>query len=187
VISVARMRTWLKLPDETQDSQIGYLIAAATATLGRELGRYLGPVETTQELRKGPGPLILLSGDPVGSPTDDPAGGVSLVEQRLRVTDAWETVPETDYAVDGRALRHATAWPGCPASVRVTYRRGYEPDQGPLELVDLVRQMVASTWRTRGAEGMKSETIGDYSYTRGDLEAHADWPTVASRWRRPFV
>lgn len=182
MISVARVRSRLALQDgEPQNTMLALMIEEATATVGHELGRYLGDLRAVQEIYKGPGCMILLREEPEAEP-------VPIVEIRGRPLDAWAVVPTTDYVLEGRALRNDTGWPCCPGRVRVTYTRGYKVDAGPSDLQGLIIDLVTETWRTKGKEGMQSETIGDYSYTLADLAARGDsWLRISNRWRRAFV
>jgi len=161
-----------KLPED-----VGRMIEAATAILGQELARYLGVPAETKEVHHGGRPFILLY--------DDPIEGEDLsVEVRSGPTQPWELVDPTEYALEGRKVLHAHCWPRGISAIRVTYTRGYELDEGPPQLRDLVLEIVKAKILDRGKEGMTSETIGDYSYTKSDLTRADSWPMVASRWRR---
>jgi hypothetical protein len=52
-------------------------------------------------------------------------------------------------------------------------------------VAQLLLELVSAKWKRRGeGEDMQSETIGDYSYTRADLEKQPTWQTVKNNWRR---
>lgn len=166
-------------PKTADPTELDRLIAAATGMLGRELGRFLGEPAETQELHRGGRSLVLLFDDPVavGEETEPTV----TVEGRAGASLAWEAIEETEYSRDGRRLEHPSCW---PQGVRVTYSRGYDLDEGPAELRDLVLEMVLAKVRQRGREGLTSETIGDYSYTKADLTQLDSWTSIAARWRR---
>jgi len=172
--------------DESDSDYIQRLIDQATAQLGRELNRYLGTPAPVTEYHRGRGSLILLHDDPVA--VDDEPDPVVVVESRASVTDAWETVDAGDYAVDGRALRHGSRW---PAGVRVTYSRGFEVGDGPEELRGVIYGMVEMAWLANNDDGIKSETLGDHSWTKYDIATAAggaaEWQAIASRWRRQSI
>jgi hypothetical protein len=83
--------------------------------------------------------------------------------------------------------------------VRVTYVAGYEPGAGPPELQAIVLRLVVDAWEAiQGAgvaSGIKSETLGDRSYTYftaaeiSGAAAHigADWTNLSNRWRRRLL
>jgi hypothetical protein len=128
-------------------------------------------------------------GDVEGQTAEDSAAEEAIfqVETRAYPTAVWEVVPTTDYVVEGRALRHGTAWPCGRSNVRITYSRGFAAGNGPTELRDLVLRMVLARLKRRGTEGLQSETIGDYSYTKVDLTDLDGWPMIAARWRRTRI
>jgi len=190
VIPLAVLKARLKVTgtaDDTtaNDAILQRLIDGATAALGRELARYLGPPTQQRETRHGGPylglPVIFLFQEPVADST-------ATVETRTAPGQAWEAVDAADYVLEGRALRHASAWPAGRANVRITYTAGYAVGSGPPELMDLVYDLVALRWGARGENAaMQSETFGDYSYTRKDVDGLEGWQTAASRWRRGLV
>ena len=54
-------------------------------------------------------------------------------------------------------------------NLRVTYRAGYRNIPGDLNLI--CKKLVANVWMNRDKEGLISEKIGNYSYSRGALSA----------------
>jgi hypothetical protein len=183
VIPVDQVREALGLGSE-YDTTLVRLIKEATATLGRALNRYLGEPVDRVEVKCGGQPgnrVVFLVDEPLDPDTPDSVE----VETRTDPFSAWEPVAAEDFAMNGRQVLARNHFPPGPGTVRVTYRAGYEIGAGPEELRDLVRQLVQIRWTERGATGlMQSETLGDYSYTRGDLERLDNWKEVVGNWRR---
>ena len=72
----------------------------------------------------------------------------------------------------------------------VTYTHGYAVDGEPDDIRDLVAGLVALKYQIAGAEGLRSENIGGYSYTRfgdGDLDAIPGARETIEAWRRPVL
>ena len=188
MITTADAREWLGLGSD-QDLRLAAMITEATATLGRELGRYLGPPITKVELKCG-GAMgttsVFCSDDPQVSESTP-----MIVATRFSPFEAFATLAVEDWALVGQEVIAKGAFPPGRGSVRLSYFVGFAPGTGPAELRDLVRQLVALRYASRpDAESgapFASETIGDYSYTRGDVEALAGWASVVSRWRRRLV
>lgn len=185
----------------TVDDQLSGLLESVilenTLALSRDLGRYLGPLRTVAEVYAGGRSWISLRDDP--TPNTD-----ITVRTRATSVQPWaeaDLVPTTDWAVDERRLTHRSCWPAGISRVQVTYTNGFREGAGPAELRGLVRDMTLATWRRNVAANagigddasVKSETLGDYSYTNFDggfsLEAVdpasiAGWARIAARWRR---
>jgi len=189
VIPLALVKSRLQVTgtaDDTtaNDAILQRLIDGATDALGHELARYLGPPTEQRETRHG-GPYL---GLPVIFLFQEPVDTDVTVATRTAPGQTWEAVDEADYVIEGRALRHATAWPAGRANVRIIYTAGYAVGSGPPELMDLVYDLVALRWGARGENAaMESETFGDYSYTRKELDGLEGWQAAASRWRRGLV
>jgi hypothetical protein len=175
VIPVAEVRDALGVGAE-HDTTLARLIQEATAALGRALGRYLGSPVERREVKCG-GTVVFL--------VDDPTDEEVTVETRPSAFDQWEAVDIADVVVEGREVWTRHGFPAGGKTVRVTYMAGYAIGEGPEELRGLVLDLVKLKWNERGAVGlMKSETLGDYSYTRGDMEKLASWGEVVNHWRR---
>lgn len=189
MISLATVLDELDLSDEDErrDRVLQRMIEAATALLGRKLRRYLGTPAETIETFAGGRRLILL---------DDPIGDVA-VRGRTYSTDPWDDVATTDYSLSGRRLRYGSGsrWPGLDEAVEVTYTRGYEIDEGPADLREIILDMVTEKWNgSQESVFLKSESIGDYSYsnfTDAELASSAlafgDWESFARAHRRALV
>lgn len=174
---------------------IDRVIQRATATLERELHRFLSEPASVAQILEGGSDTLYLQEEPiVGDPTP-----TLTVETRLYPTGAWSVEDAADYVVEGRVLRRAWPWPPGP-NTRVTYTRGFETGEGPEELQDVVKRMVVEriAEMTASAEGtgeLKSETLGDYSYTnfsptelaKAAAASGSTWESFVRRWRRQLV
>lgn len=176
-------------PDTPDPDAVGLLIARATATLGREIGYYLGPPKVIAEIFRNPSNVLWLENEPV-------AGSVVTLERSSGPSDPWTEVPITAWVLEGRRLEMAVGYWG--RAYRVTYTAGYDPEASPAppqELAALVRAMVLGTLEAGAVieagtvSVMKSETMGDYSYDRGDgasvvASLGESWTETIRTWRR---
>lgn len=190
MIPLAAMKARLGLTGTVDDTTentavLSRYVEGATAALGRELGRYLGTPQEQDEIRHG-GPW---RGVPVLFLFNEPTADTTLtVYVRPGPTDPWALVEETEYVLEGRALRHASTWPQGRANVRIVYTAGIPVGEGPEELVELVAQLVSLRWGARKENpAMQSESLGDYAYTRKDMDGLKDWAATAGRWRVQLV
>lgn len=174
--------------DASKDRVLKSLIDGATAIVGRELGRYLGPPKLQIDVLCGGNPpghdTLFLTEDPLVD-DDHPV----VVSSRVSQFSAFVELDAARWALDGRELRALSTFAPGRGSTRVAYYTGYAVGTGPAELRDLVRQLVVSRYSKLPGDGstdpnMQSETLGDYSYTRGDLEAVGGWRSAIDRWRR---
>lgn len=157
------------------------MIARATDTLGRHLGGlYLGEPTHRSQLFCGGHDVVALD----QTPTD----GVVTVWTRRDVFDAWTILDTTLWRLEGWHVFARTYFPAGRLTVKVEYPVGWEPGTGPEELQQLVREMLAVAYGSGEgiAAGMKSETLGDYSYTREDIDSLPSYRN-AMAWRRMRV
>lgn len=188
MISVAQVRAIL-CTDPNQDVILARLIEEATATLGRALLEYLGPVGAFVEVRD-----VKCCAGAFKATLDRLPIAVSLVEQRRSPFLAYEEVDAENWAVVGRDLISRSGFIPGAGALRVTYTAGYAVGEGPAELRALVEALVISKYRgvTVGTtEGtFKSESLGDYSYTRfgmDELMAQSGWESVSRQWKRMLI
>lgn len=162
MIPVEELREYVKAT-AADDAILEKIEAGAVAFVERMTGRYFGTPEEVTEILSGPieGPLFLLE-----APAEDPALALEYFDG-----SAWGTVDVSSYSLDGEALWAAPSlWVYGSRNYRVTYTRGYASGVEPPDVRQLVMDLASLKWNTRGSEGMESETIGGYSYTRADLE-----------------
>ena len=162
----------------------------AVAFLQTATSRYLGPVEALTEFLRGNGTDYLVLGD-VAWPTD--LEDYLAVSERTRpgavATELDATAFELRSMQRGSVLARLDelgwqwGW-----EYAVTYRRGYATDAGPREIEQIVIDLVALRVSLLGHMGMRSESIGGYSYTRfgeGDLDSLDGAREVIAAWRAP--
>lgn len=175
---LASVKAWLGLPaaaDPILDPQIQALMDRALDAVQRELDWYFGTSRSAMEVLDGTGNRTLWLRQP-------PLGGV-VVSDRTGVGIGWAVVDAGDYENSERALFGVGNWTRGLQNYRVVYDEGFIIMPGDIE--QLLLDIVNAKWSGRDVNpGMKSEKIGDYSYTRGDLEDSAHWGSVVMRWRR---
>ena len=159
------------------------LIERAIFAVQRELDWYFCAPQATEETLDGTGTRNLWLRQP-------PADGELAVYSRAGVGSAWAVVPTAEYdsggygsIITGRGLFNVATWTKGLRNYRADYLEGFFVMPGDIE--QLLIDIVATAWQNRTTNlGMKSEKIGDYSYTRGDLEGSRYWPSVVNNWRR---
>jgi hypothetical protein len=158
VIDVATLRGWLGSP-ESDDDLLEELEREAVAQVESYTGHYYGPPAARVDYLDGSGGAVLWL----------PAAGTSLsigTVEELAYMGA-DAVALTGYESRGSRLIRTDGYPWVLGySYRVTYTAGYAEDTEPAMVRQVVRQLVSLAYQERGTEGLQSETIGDYSYTR---------------------
>lgn len=195
MIDLADLKAWLGDPQgENVDALLTALEARAVDLVENETERYFGTSTTHTEILKGDATRRLWLNEAPSSLTS--------IEERYRPGYTWTAITEGDS--DGWELRQPKSSSGV-ASVhrknghvwlweyeyRVVYEFGYAAGNEPPEIRQAVLDLVALAYRGRGKEGLRSENIGDYSYTalrRADGSAGAfgvpGLTRTLSRWRR---
>lgn len=181
---LANVKAWLNVTDAAHDAQITALMERALYAVQHELDWYFGTSRAVSEILDGTGNRALWLRQP-------PLDGVT-VYSRSGVGAAWSLVAATEYElggygsaniITGRGLFNVGNWTRGLQNYRADYNEGFAVIPGDIE--QLLLDIVSSTWNNRGSDPrLKSERIGDYSYTRGDLEESAYWGSVSGRWRR---
>ena len=138
------------------------------ATL-RDVGFYQAADTGVTEVLDGTGSPRLYLSYPIAAITSISLGYAA--DEALNVSDpaavAYAVGSRVVVRTDGGGFGKARQ----PRYVHVVYdHMGNVPVDAKLPIMEVV----ASIYRGRGSEGMKSETIGDYSYTRGDLQSVSD-------------
>jgi len=197
VIPLEELLAALNLEDASLEDEVllERYEAAAVAHLQRSTRRYFGPPRlVTEHLRVRRGRLRL---------SEQPIGDVAITE-RWRPGDDGVLVADTHLRLP-YVLRESGQW-SLGAEYEAVYWTGYgsttvETEDGPLTVKgppvpdDIWRaalELVRSAWQGRTMnEGMKSETISGYSYTRADGASTNAVPAfvqgVINNWKRELV
>lgn len=166
--------------------EVQRLIDAATMRLSRDLGTYVGPIRQFTDVHSGgrtggPGHAsIWLANTPLPDSAETPI----TVETRYSVADDFVALLPGDFFIDGYTLHSPTRFPAGPATVRVSYSAGFPLDAGPAELRALVMELVRYSAAANSSGGKLAESLGDYSYTMGQLDEIVGYHSTVSRWRR---
>lgn len=190
MIDVPTLQEWLGA--EGDDALLNDLEARAVALLQRECNRYFGAVAETTEYVIGRGTSDLwLAEVPVAIPT--------TVTERSAAGDEGDTITAADddgYVLrtgdrDARLVRKSNGEWGNGHEYEVAYQRGYAAGTEPGDVQQAVIDIVTRTYKRRGSEGLRSETVGGYSYTLadddGELVISPFTQSVIRTWRRPVV
>lgn len=169
------VKQWLKITGDTHDAQIQTLIDRAVAIIERETLWYFRESRPAINVLDGSGTDVMF--------LRQPALAAVVVETRGGPTDTWVVVPTTDYEVNGRELLVGALWKKGRKNFRATYDEGF--DDPPGDVCQLILDLVAMKWQGREENlAFKSERIGDYAYTRADLNQLDQWRIVENNWRR---
>lgn len=194
MIAVADLLDWLGNPNEPGvTALLTALEARAVDIVEQETERYFGASTTRTEYLKGDDTNVLRL-------RERPATVTSL-EYRMYVGDAWTAIVGAD--ADGWELRLPASetaggvllrkaglcWSSC-YEFKATYTFGYTAGAEPGEIRQAVIDLVSFKYNERGREGLRSETIGDYSYTtlvdtmgKRDLLQVPGLMRTLARWR----
>jgi hypothetical protein len=199
MIPLDELRTYLGLPedDDTEAAVLLELERNALAFVQTQARRYFGPPAPVTEYLAGTGSRSLwLSDVPLepeepADPEDDPTPRV-LVLDLNHAAAAATPLEDFDLRVaderDAALVRHGALRWSPLREYAVTYQRGYREGEEPGDIRQLVLDLVSVKFALRGSEGLRSESMGGYSYTRiGETDMDAatgGWATIHA-WRRP--
>lgn len=190
MISIAKLQRSLPAAVGEDETMLSEMITRAQAFIEVQTRRYFGLVSNVTEYLSGNGSRHLRLAEPVVPDEYDVA--IDLVEERDYPGGTATEITDTEYATrDGGNTSYLVRLGGyvwtTGKEYAVTYDRGYPTDEGPPDIEQLVIDLIALRLKFRGLEGMRSETIGGYSYTRfgdGDLDSiDGAWTTIKA-WRR---
>lgn len=174
MISIAELKAELGLMDTTEhDVRLADLEASAVAFVEQQSGVYFGPVASRIEHHDGTGGVALFL-------DRSPISGTVVVQRRTDAIATAEAVATGEYAVRGRKLVMPGGWGY--SEYEITFNEGYAPGAEPEDIRGAVRELVKLAFKRNG---MKSETIGGYSYTLGDAEELGIQQTIEAH--RPAV
>jgi hypothetical protein len=174
MLEITTVREYLCKEDTDGDDVLFDLMNRAVEAVQRELDWYFGVPRATAEVLHGSGCADIWLRQP-------PANGL-VVQERTSLTDPWEVVDTADYENEARAVWHATIWLLGTRNYRFEYDEGFTSPPG--DVVQLTLDLIASKWRKSNQAGLKSERLGRYAYTLGDLQSMPQWSTVRANWAR---
>lgn len=169
MIALAELKAWLSEPSEPGvDDILTALEPQAVIVVERETGRYFGASITHTEIVVGDGTGTLRLAERPNT--------ITSVEERRRAGDTWTEIVET--ADDGFESRIPSAAPARTKLIRkngriwrsgweyrVIYDFGYAAGAEPGDIRLAVKQVVALLYAERGREGLRTESVGDHSYS----------------------
>lgn len=193
MISADDLLAWLGNPsDPGVTTVLTALEVRAVEIIQSETDRYFGtPIEHVEQLEGDGSDKLYLRERPF--PEAESVEG-TVVEYRAETGDAWVAMDASDWELEyprpiwlGAVLRRAggDVWED-GYQYRVTYTFGYEAGEEPGDVRQAVIDLVAFKYHERGREGLRSETIGDYSYTRvnaADIQSLPETADTVQRWR----
>jgi hypothetical protein len=174
VISTTKLRAALQLPTTFSEVLLGDLRDRAVAFVERQTGRYFGlPVEQV-DILTGTGTRHLSLTELV---VDGEA--VAVIEQEYAGADATGLEPSTGFQVRHTGYSSVLTRVGgdrwaLDREYLVTYTRGYVVDSGPGDIEQLIVALVGLRIAGMGADGIQTETIGGYSYSKYAIHAYED-------------
>jgi hypothetical protein len=176
------IKAYLGITVDDYDDALTELRDRLVAVIERKLDWYFGPPRDAVEILNGPGRTTLYLRQP-------PVGGVVTVYTRAWAGgDVWLILDPVEYEVLGRKLIHRSWWPYGYRNIKVEYQEGFDDPPGDIVqlLLDLMQQFVVVG---AAAGDVKSERIGDYSYTIGDgasanVTGSSFWTDVWNNWKR---
>lgn len=142
MISVANLKTYLRISGSAEDALLAELEAAAVARISRETGRHFGEPSEIAELLHGGGRTIWLR--------EQPLPDTLVVEERSLSDGGWREIDPATYEVTPRRSVIRTAgWPAGVHRIRATYDAGYPEGEEPADIRLAVLQLVTLAYEER--------------------------------------
>lgn len=200
LVALETARKWLGAAegDDTLDAVLEIALEGAEALVEAACARDLGSFDGVERLDGTGTAALYLKHYPIrevhGVSFANAGQGVRLSEMRSWGQLAASSTPpelddlDTDTA-GGLHRLDGGLWPLGSRNVRVEYEGGYTPDTLPADLRLLILQVTAASFRGRGSEGVKSESLGDLSRTyaqptEADVLAIPGAAAIIARYRR---
>jgi hypothetical protein len=161
--------------DTTQDEALHRLLHAALLSLEGALNRRFGEVDSYTEYIDGSdrGRNLWLA--------EEPDTGTLVLEEWDG--SAWVTVAAGDFDIRSNGLRRIDSDYWESKEYRATYTKGY--DTLPADVHQAVLAVAVAMYRATGNAGLRSETIGRYSYTMGSEQVSAAvGADFVAHWKR---
>jgi len=203
MISLARVRLEVPAATTVEDPPLQDMVTRAVEFLQTQTRRYFGLPVTLTDYLNGSGGRFLWLPEPVaaadasaGLTSSDSIPDIASVEERL-YPGATATVltEDTDFQRRRRGTTDILVRLGSGViwtlgyEYAVTYERGYLEDEGPKDIEQLILELLKFRFKFASNTGMRSESIGGYSYTRfgdTDLDAIDGARATIEAWR-PLV
>jgi hypothetical protein len=151
---------------DAETARVEALLADASAMIRAYTGQDFGLAEDDEVTLRGPGGTIRLPQRPVTAVSSVVAVGGDGAPDVTLVDWIWDGVDQIRVGEGSFVINLPAVWwddDGYPGTYRVTYSHGYETV--PADVVAVVCGMVARTLTAPTmAGGVRSETIGPYSY-----------------------
>lgn len=193
LVSLTTMRDWLGIDesDTQHDALLTRLEARVRTMIERATGFYYGSEAVVTEVFDG-GHRVLWLGD-------HPKAGSLTLNLRSGPQGEFEAIDADNYEAEGRRVAYiggagntglwaafsevtgrgltrsgrGSRWPGGYRELQAVYTRGYAVDAGPGDVEGLILDLIACKFRSRGREGIKSETGVSKSlvYSSDDLDS----------------
>lgn len=163
-----------------EEAALEALIDRVSEDIESDLRWYFGNAREKVEILDGTGTQKLVLHQP---PVDPDA---VTVEYREGVGGTWNEIADTLWEIEDRILYADGVWARGKRIFRVTYEEGFAEVPGDIQ--QLALEVIGAAWGSRdvSAVGIVTESIGDYSYSKGvlDVSDATSYRKVAGRWRR---
>ena len=204
IISTSEYKTYAGISGTTYDAQLDVLIPGLQAELERQTGRVFDTATFTEYVDGADSPVIAVQNTPLTSVTS-----VALIDRSETVVYTYDATGYKIEASTGLISRQcggmwgsadmyaplanpmvfakSPPFPDGWRNIKIVYVGGYAGGAMPADLKLLMYDLTATRLAQIGQDmGMKSETLGHYSYDRGDNSASV-WSIFATRvngWKR---
>lgn len=193
MVSLTKLRANVKAAIAVDNDVLQGMIDRAVDFLETQTRHYFGPVVTVTEYLNGAGSRHLYLAEPIAV-VDSDSGDITVEERpypgavaTVIAIDEFQARPAKHQTLLVRGGSSGAMWTR-GLEYAVTYEQGYAVDGLPGDIEQLVMDLIALRLKFLGKEGMRSESIGGYSYTRfgeGDLDSIDGAKATIEAWRRP--
>lgn len=152
MIPLADLKAWLGVTGADDDQLLGDLERRMVARVEAHTGRYLGePQEFIQVLDGLNRERLWLRDEPIGE---------LEVSLRSSPTESWVPLDTAGIEREGRAVYLKSGrWPSGRRNVRAVYTAGFAAESGPAEETQVVLELVARSYISRGSETVVRERL----------------------------
>ena len=188
LITLANLKTYLKIDDTSHDTQLEQLINSVSTLMLREIDRDLVYTTYTDEYLDGSGEEELYLPEwPIVEIT-------SITENDISLTEG-EEEDYTVYAAQGYLRKVSGKWAAGRRNIKITYKAGYwvaseveGVDEMPKDLQLACMKQVGIEWKRAKAEDwdQTSKTFPDGSISRNITNLHPQIEMVCRKYARMF-